>query len=84
MSKLSSSLLPPKPGFGYECVRVVPAGVGLAQVMQQTGCPCDSAGQDAAAVWLVEDGAAYSELQLGALREVMAHERQGALSREVW
>ena len=44
--------------------------------------------RDAAAVWLVEDGVpqvhASSELQFGALREMVARERQGALSRRAW
>ena len=39
-------------------------------------------------VWLVEDGVpqvrASSELQFGALRGVVARERQGALSRRAW
>ena len=64
------------------------AGLTLERFSQLAVFAIQPVGRDAAAVWLVEDGApkvrASSELQFGTLREVVARERQGALSRRAW
>ena len=64
------------------------AGLTLKRCSQLAIFTIQPVGSDAAAaLWLAEDGVprcASSELQFGALREVVARERQGALSRRDW
>ena len=79
-----------KAGFGYECGRVFLAGVELDSSSRDAANWLSSRfSQSVETPWrrfdwlkMLSTRCASSELQFGALREVVARERQGELSRK--
>ena len=77
--------------LGYECERAFPRGVGPESPSRDAANWLSlrfgrSVGTRQRYGWLriVFTRCASSELQFGALQEVVARERQGALSRKAW
>ena len=79
------------PVLRYECGRVFPAGVGPGSPSGDVANWTSSRFNRSVETrrwygWLrmLFTRCASSELEFGALREAMAHQRQGALSRKAW